>query len=187
MVASGPRQVNEIGALAAARPATVRNWEMPVDSDTRKPLIAKYKVGYAEVVKALDGFPARQLTARPFPGKWTAAEIVHHLADSETNSAIRLRKLLTEQFPVIQGYDQEEWAKRLHYHERALEPSLLAFRAARESTAQLLDLMTEADWRRLGWHDGSGSYHSETWLEIYAAHAHGHAEQITRLKAALPK
>jgi len=157
-----------------------------VDVETRKSLIAKYKTGYAAVARALEGFPSSQLTARPLAGKWTAAEIVHHLADSETQSAIRLRKLLSEHYPVIQGYDQDEWARQLHYNERAIEPALLAFRAAREATAQLLDRMSESDWRRLGWHSEAGSYHAEHWLEIYAAHAHGHAEQIDRLKAALP-
>lgn len=158
-----------------------------MDSATRNALIARYRQGYAEVVSALDGFPPGQLTARPFAGKWTAAEIVHHLADSETNSAIRIRKLLTEAHPVIQGYDQDEWARKLHYQDRPIEPSLLAFRAARETTAQLLDHMSEADWRRLGWHSDAGSYHSERWLEIYAEHAHGHADQIRKLKAALGK
>jgi hypothetical protein len=158
-----------------------------VDANTRKTLIAKYKAGYAEIVKALEGFPGGELTAHPIPGKWSAAEIVHHLADSETQSATRIRKLLAEPFPVIQGYDQEEWTRRLHYQDRPLEPALLAFRAARETTAQLLDLMTEEDWRKLGWHTEGGSYHSERWLEIYADHAHGHAAQITRLKSALAK
>lgn len=158
-----------------------------MDATTRNTLLAKYKAGYAEVVKALEGFPDSQLTARPFPGKWTAAEIVHHLADSEMNSAIRLRKLLAEAHPVIQGYDQEVWAQQLHYQDRPIEPSLQAFRYARESTAQLFDHMSEADWRKLGWHSEAGSYHSERWLEIYADHAHGHAAQITRLKAVLAK
>jgi hypothetical protein len=156
-----------------------------MDTPSRNALIARYKQGYAEVVGALEGFPPESLTARPFEGKWSAAEIVHHLADSEMNSAIRLRKLLTEAHPVIQGYDQDAWASSLHYQVRPLEPSLLAFRAARETTAQLFDHMSEADWRRLGWHSDAGSYHSERWLEIYAGHAHGHAEQIRRLKAAL--
>ena len=47
--------------------------------------------------------------------------------------------------------------------------------------------MTEADWTRPGWHTESGPYTAETWLVIYAAHAHGHADQIRRLKAALAK
>jgi hypothetical protein len=158
-----------------------------MDATTRNELIAQYNAGYHQVVQALEGFPAAQLTARPFAGKWTAAEIVHHLADSEMNSALRLRKLLAEAHPVIQGYDQEVWATQLHYQSRPIEPSLAAFRYARESTAQLFEHMSEADWRKLGWHSEAGSYHTERWLEMYAAHAHGHAEQIARLKAAVVK
>ena len=153
--------------------------------DERHALISQYKAGVDEVLRALDGFPADQLTAHPVPGKWSVAEIVHHLADSEMMSAMRLRKLLTEAHPVIQAYDQDEWAQRLRYEERPLAPAIAAFRAARETTAQLLDSMTEADWRRLGWHTDSGSYHSERWLEIYAAHAHGHAAQIRRIREGL--
>jgi len=158
-----------------------------MDAAQRARLIQQYRAGYDQVVRALEGFPAAKLTARPFPGKWTAAEIVHHLADSEMTSAIRLRKLLAEEFPVIQAYDQDRYAEVLRYQERPIQPSLEAFRYARESTAQLFDLMTEADWRKLGWHSEAGSYHTERWLEIYAAHAHGHAEQIARLKAAVAK
>lgn len=151
----------------------------------RRALIDRYKAGYDEVLRALDGFPQGSLTARPIPGKWSAAEIVHHLADSESTSAIRLRKLLVEPHPVIQGYDQEEWARKLRYQERPIGPSLAMFKAARETTAQLLDAMTEDEWRHLGWHTESGSYHAERWLEIYAEHAHGHAGQIRRLREAL--
>jgi len=158
-----------------------------MDAAQRARLIQQYRSGYDQVVRALDGFPAAKLTTRPIAGKWTAAEIVHHLADSEMTSAIRLRKLLAEPYPVIQGYDQDRFAEVLLYQSRPVEPSLQAFRYARESTAQLLERMTEADWRKLGWHSESGSYHTERWLEIYAVHAHGHAEQIERLKAALAK
>src|SRR5262245_25435270 len=153
----------------------------------RAHLIQRYRAGYDQVARALDGFPPAKLTAKPFPGKWSAAEIVHHLADSETQSGIRLRKLLSEPYPVIQAYDQDRWAERLHYQSRPIEPSLQAFRYARETTAQLFEHMTEEDWRMLGWHSEAGSYHTERWLEIYADHAHGHAEQIARLKAALTK
>ena len=153
----------------------------------RRALIEQYRSGYDDVVRALDGFPQAALTAHPVPGKWSAAEIVHHLADSEMQSAIRLRKLLAEPQPIVQGYDQDTWAAKLRYLERPLAPSLAAFRAARESTVQLLELMTEPEWRHLGWHSDSGSYHAERWLEIYAAHAHGHAGQIRRLREALGK
>jgi len=153
--------------------------------DERRELIAQYKAGYDEVSRSLANFPPSRLTARPFEGKWSAAEIVHHLADSETTSALRLRRLLVEDHPLIQGYDQEAFAARLHYNDRDIAPALEAFRAARAGTAQLLDLMTEEDWRREGTHSESGSYTTEDWLGIYAAHAHNHAAQIGRLREAL--
>ena len=153
--------------------------------EERRLLIEKYSAGYQEVMNALDGFPAESLTAHPIPGKWSAREIVHHLADSESTSAIRLRRLLVEDKPLIQGYDQDQFASKLRYNERDMAPSLEAFRSARATTAQLLSLMSEEEWRREGVHSESGRYTVEDWLNIYAAHAHNHAAQIQRLRDTL--
>ena len=156
-----------------------------MDSIERSKLIAKYNDGYNEVSAALKDFPTELLTARPLPGKWSAREIVHHLADSETTSAHRLRKLLVEDRPVIQGYDQDQFAIHLKYNERDTGPALDAFRAARATTAQLLEIMSDDDWKREGEHTESGRYTVETWLTVYAEHAHNHAAQIRRLRSAL--
>ena len=152
----------------------------------RTELINRYAAGYDEVVNALKNFTAEMLTARPLQGKWSAAEIVQHLADSEMTSAIRLRRLLVEDSPVIEGYDQDLFATRLLYNLRDTRPALDAFRAARATTLQLLNVMTDADWQRQGTHSESGIYGAEDWLKIYADHAHGHAGQIRRLREALP-
>ena len=152
----------------------------------RRRLIEAYAQGYSEVARALEGFPPDRLSEHPLPGKWSAREIVHHLADSEGISAQRIRTLLVEEKPQITGYDQEEYARRLRYHERMdLGPALEAFHAARSNTLPLLHMMSDEDWRRAGWHTESGRYTAETWLEIYAVHAHGHAGQIRRLREAL--
>jgi len=87
-------------------------------TNERQQLIAQYQAGADEVDRALDGFPSDKLTAHPFEGKWSAAEIVHHLSDSETTSGLRLRKLLTEDRPLIQGYDQDVYATSLNYNHR---------------------------------------------------------------------
>lgn len=149
-------------------------------ADERKGLIARYRAGYDEVVAALRGIGPEEAAWRPAPGEWSAREVVHHLADSETVAAIRLRRLLVEERPVLQGYDQEAFARTLDYQGRAMEPALQAFQAARATTAQLLDAMTEADWRRTGTHSESGPYSTERWLEIYGAHADLHAAQIRK-------
>ena len=158
-----------------------------MNAEKREQLIRQYAAGYDEVVQALKGFPEESLSAHPIPGKWSAREIVHHLADSESISAQRLRKLLVEEFPVIFGYDQEKFAILLRYNLRDTAPALEAFRSARASTLQLIETMTEEDWKLKGWHTEHGLYSADLWLEIYAAHAHNHAAQIRRLKEHLAR
>ena len=150
--------------------------------EKRRQLVEQYKGGYRAVAEALVNVTAAELDARPAPGKWSAREIVHHLADSEMTAAIRLRLLLAEDRPAIMGYDQEEFARRLHY-DRPHQASLEAFKAARQCTGEVLDRLSPADWTRQGTHSEVGAYSVEAWLEIYAGHAHKHAEQIRRARA----
>ena len=150
----------------------------------RATLIREYKNGCRQVDDALKGISEQELDFHRTSGKWSAREIVHHLADSEMTSAIRLRKLLVEMNPYIQAYDQDEFAKRLQYSKLPIEPAIKAFEAARETTAEILDRMTEDDWKRAGEHSDMGPYSAETWLEIYAAHARNHADQIRQSRAA---
>lgn len=153
-----------------------------MDRQRRADLITRYKDGHRVVAAALAGITEAELDARPAPGKWSAREIVHHLADSEMTSAIRLRLLIAEERAAIRAYDEAEFARKLHY-DRPIASSLLAFEAARGSTGDLLDRMTEADWAKEGTHPEHPRYGVEHWLEIYAAHAHNHADQIKRARA----
>ena len=153
-----------------------------MDRETRQQLVDKYKEGYRVVAEALHGARDAELDARPAPGKWSAREIVHHLADSEMTSAVRLRLLIAEDRPAIKGYDQDTFARKLHY-DRPIAASLEAFRGARLTTGELLDRMTDADWAREGTHTEHGSYTAEDWLRIYSDHAHNHAGQIRRARA----
>src|SRR5438105_9144647 len=109
----------------------------------RKHNLDQYKASYEVVAKALAGATDAELDAHPAPGKWSAREIVHHLADSEMTAAIRLRLLIATERPQIVGFDQEEFARRLYY-DRPIEASVEAFKSARRTTAEILDRMTEA-------------------------------------------
>jgi len=158
-----------------------------MNESQRAELIARYKDGHRVVTEALSGASEAELDAHPVPGEWSAREVVHHLADSETTSAIRLRRLLAEELPVIYGYDQDVYAVILRYNLRDLTPALEQFRTVRATTSQILGAMSDEDWKRPGWHSEHGLYTAETWLDIYAVHAHNHAGQIRRLREALQK
>jgi hypothetical protein len=149
-----------------------------MNAEERARLIKRYREGHRVVEEALSGITPDELD-RSAGGEWTPREIVHHLADSEMTSAIRIRRLLTEDKPVIHGYDEEAFARMLT-SDRPIEPSFQAMRWARESSAQLLERMSDEDWHRSGTHSESGPYTAETWLTIYAHHAHDHAAQIKR-------
>jgi hypothetical protein len=153
----------------------------PLAPAERARLLDMYRDGHRVVLDALAGATEQELDARPAaPDEWTARQVVHHLADSEMISAYRLRRLIAEDSPVIQGYEEPRYARTLFYDDRPIGPSLDALAAARASTLQILERLSEAQWRREGIHSESGRYGVATWLRIYAAHAHDHADQIRR-------
>jgi hypothetical protein len=144
----------------------------------RAALIHRYRAGADAVADAVAGITDAELDRRPpGDGEWTAREVIHHLADSESMAYIRLRRLIAEDDPLIQGYDEPEWARRLHY-DRPIETSLAVLPAVRGASLQLLESLTEEEWLRAGRHSESGAYSVEGWLEIYAAHPVEHAQQI---------
>ncbi len=148
--------------------------------DDRSALLERFSTGADDVIDALAGATDADLDRLP-PSGWSARMVVHHLADSEAMAYIRLRRLVAEDDPVIQGYDEPEWARRLHY-DRPVDTSLAVLRAVRAASLELLRSLTEDEWARSGTHSESGAYSVERWLRIYAKHSHEHADQIRRAR-----
>jgi hypothetical protein len=169
-------------AVTTRRTARASRTLRSMDDKQRARLIERYTTAVEVIEDAVANLDDAALDREPADerGGWTARQIVHHLADSEMTSAIRLRRLLCEDNPVIVAYDEAEFARRLRYETRPVRPSLDALRAARETSAQLLALLTEEEWQRAGSHSESGRYSVEDWLRIYAAHGEDHADQIRR-------
>ena len=157
---------------------------MTLSTAERAALIERYANGPAVLKAALKKIPAAAMQWRPGPGKWSAHEIIVHCADSESNSHGRIRHLLADAAPAIQGYDQDRWARELDYHTLPLEPALATTEAVRANTVPLLRRLSEAQWRKSGTHSDAGAYSLEDWLQIYAAHLEGHARQLERNLAA---
>lgn len=149
-----------------------------MNADRRRELITTYRTGHDAVVQALSGITEDELDTSA-AREWTPRQIAHHLADSEMTSAIRLRRLIVEDEPVIPGYDEAAFARTLT-RDRPIAPSIEAMRWARESNLQILERLSEAEWERTGSHAESGPYSVARWLEIYAPHPHEHAAQILR-------
>lgn len=151
---------------------------MSLTSEQRQRLIQQYADGPRRLRAALATVPPPALTWRPAPGEWSAHEVVVHCSDSETQSASRIRVLISEKDPVIQGYDEAQWARDFDYHAHPLDVALATVDAVRANTAALLLRLPEAAWSKVGRHTESGRYTGEDWLGIYAEHLEVHARQI---------
>ncbi len=142
-------------------------------------LVSAYRAATEQFLLVARALTEADLDRTPAePDGWTPRMVIHHVADSETNSYVRLRRLLAEPTgTTIQGYDEAQWARALHY-DRPVAASLAVFRAVRDSSAELLDLITAGDLARAGVHTETGPYTLADWLDTYVAHARDHAEQI---------
>ena len=147
------------------------------DSKERADLLARYRTGADAVAAALKGLSDADLDRSPGTDEWTPRMVAHHLADSEATAFIRLRRLIAEDNPEIVGYDEAEFARRLHY-DRPITASLEVLRAVRAASLELLEGLSTAEWERSGTHTESGRYSVDDWLRIYVDHPHDHAEQI---------
>ncbi len=147
-------------------------------SGERERLIAQYAAGAERLQAAFDTIPEELRRWHPAPGEWSAHEVIIHCADSETNSAARIRYLLTADDALIVGYDEAQWAITLDYHALPLEPAFATIAAVRANTVPLLRTLPETAWTRAGHHSDSGRYSAEDWLRIYAEHLELHVVQL---------
>ena len=151
---------------------------MALDRARRQALIQQYADGPARLRAALAKVLPAALKWRPAPHEWSAHEVICHCADSETNAYARIRFLVAETSPSIQGYDENNWARVFAYHDLPLEPALAVVESVRATTAALIRGLSDDAWTRVGTHTESGRYGAEDWLQIYADHLEIHSRQI---------
>jgi len=111
---------------------------------------------------------------------WTPRQIVHHVADSESQSAARLRRILAQPGTQILGYDENAWSEceALGYRTYPIDNSLAFYKAARASSLEVLQHLTEADLSRFAIHSERGNFTLDDWLNVYASHPIDHANQL---------
>ena len=147
--------------------------------DERNQKIELYGQGFEMLVHILQDIPREMWKFKPAPNEWSIHEVIIHLADSESNAALRARKLIVEPGGTLMGYDQEQWAVKLDYHDQDLEDALDVVRLARKTTYSLLKKQADEVFEHIVIHpEYNEPYTFENWLNIYSAHIPGHIEQI---------
>jgi hypothetical protein len=134
--------------------------------------------------RLIKGMPASKLRKRPAPEKWSVAEILAHLADSEIVIGWRLRQILGAPGTPIQAYDQDSWAAAGHYQKRDPRKSAEQFRVVREANLALLKSLAPEQWKHHGMHSERGVETVEHIVRMIAGHDINHAKQVERIVGA---
>ena len=145
----------------------------------RNEKIELYGRGFQMLVEILKDVPLEMWKFKPEPTEWSVHEVLIHLADSESNAALRARKLIVEPGGMLMGYDQDLWAVELNYHQQNVEDALETVKLVRKTTYDLLKKQPDEVFNHTAKHpEYEEPYTFEQWLNIYSGHIPGHIEQI---------
>jgi uncharacterized damage-inducible protein DinB len=124
----------------------------------------------------MDTIGPQRAEQAPAPGKWSAREILCHLADCELVFAYRLRQALAEDHHVIQPFDQDQWAR--NYATYTLAQALALFSAAREWNLALLRSVSPEAMEKQVTHPERGTMTFRTMVETMGGHDINHLRQV---------
>jgi DinB superfamily len=131
-----------------------------------------------KLANLLRGKSPLRLRKRPAPDKWSAAEIIAHLADVEIVQSWRMRSILGAPGTPIQAFDQDAWVIAGHYGKRDPRKSLEQFRVLREHNLALLKSLTPEQWKHHGMHSERGEESIQRIVTMVAGHDLNHLEQV---------
>ena len=145
------------------------------------------KTTAARLKKAIHGLTPTQLKWRPDPAKWSIAEILAHLADTEIVASWRMRSVIGENGITIQPFDQDAWASVFEYRDRDPKRSLELFRLLRENNLDMLKEISPATWENYGMHLERGKESIAHLARMFAGHDTNHVLQVERIVGQLKK
>jgi hypothetical protein len=151
---------------------------------TREPMDV-LKESPAAAGRAIAGLTPAQLRTPEAPGKWSIAQVLRHLADSDVVWGWRMRLILAQDRPPITGFDQDLWADRLHYADADPGESIETFRVLRRDNLRLLERATPEDLTRVGVHSERGEESAGYLMRLFAGHDLLHLKQIQRITDAV--
>jgi hypothetical protein len=145
-------------------------------------ILASTEGAIAECLKVIG---PNKVTVSPVPGKWSAAEIVCHLADSEIVMGFRMRQTLAEEGPTIQPFDQDKWASK--YPGVPAAEALETFSALRKWNLRLIRAALPAAAARIMTHPERGTMTFQMVVETLAGHDLNHLAQLRKIAEAAPE
>lgn len=146
-------------------------------------LLERFRRGAELVAVSITGAAGSEVDFVPQPGQWSIRQIVAHLSDAEIVGTMRMRRVIAEDDPKLEAFDQDAWTRNLDYARRKPSQALETFRRIRSENYELLKELPETAFERAGIHSERGRMTLKQLLLGYAEHAESHAAQLRARRA----
>ncbi|MBD3922173.1 putative metal-dependent hydrolase [Paenibacillus sp. PR3] len=112
---------------------------------------------------------------------WCIQQIIHHMADNDTNACLRLKRALTEDQPVASSYREDRFAELSDYIDAPVEWSITLLEALHKKIIIVLNSLSEEQYRRTLQTGPLGIITIDTAVERLVWHNQHHMAQIKSL------
>ena len=146
-------------------------------------LLKEYKDATDNFVAAAKAVPADKLYKAPTNDEWSPANIIHHLADTEAHFYVRYMKILTEDVPQTDFFDETVYPVKLKYDKRDVASSLRLVQSLRESFYNIMSNFTPDEWERKGRNSDVGEYPIIALIKKSRTHIKDHLNQLNEAVA----
>lgn len=156
--------------------------KIEVNEELREQYIKTIEDLPSKLIEAVQGLSDEQLETQYRPEGWTIKQVVHHVADSHSNSLIRFKLALTEEVPPIKPYMEDKWAELADSKHAPIELSLDLIRGLHARWALVLRSMSTEDFNRKLFHPEHGEVDLNYMISLYDWHCRHHLAHIINLK-----
>ena len=140
-------------------------------------ILSNYHSSAISFVEEGKKISAEKLT-RAKDGEWSAAFVIHHIADAEIQFGVRYANALCEDNPTIVPFDEEKFPTGLQYGKRSVAISLQSMAASHAMNYEILKNASDADWGRISTHPQRGPVTLLQLVTLSANHIESHIAQL---------
>ena len=142
-------------------------------------VIAEFRESGQRFIEIAKGASSEKLHKSPENNEWSPANIIHHIADAEAHFYIRYLRLLTENLPTTEFFDEEVYPELLHYEKRDVNASIALIESIRAASISLFGNFNEEDWQRKGLTPDGKEFVLIAAIKKARSHINDHANQLS--------
>jgi uncharacterized damage-inducible protein DinB len=143
-----------------------------------KQLLETYLQNSRQFIELARSISPADLTKSPSADSWSAAFVIHHMADSEMHFSTRYLFALADEKPAILPFNEDIYPTRLNYAKRSPAASIAAIEGIQSGVVDILSQIPDSDWNRISIHPEAGELKLSQLIEKAGGHTFAHLGQL---------